>query len=136
MATYVEVTEALVMAGYLTEADLEAAAVLLTKYLSVTDQKKLQEIAADSSTQEQMILKAERYTEQDTGRGDPKSLKVDQEIIQDAFNQDEVDLVKMEALESKLTKQAKRAAKAMVSAGLVEKKNREAVASLIVDLWT
>jgi hypothetical protein len=58
--------------------------------------------------------------EQDAARSNRKSLKADQVII----NQDETDLAKLEALEA-ISKQAKSAAKAMVSAGPISKQNQK-----------
>lgn len=135
MTTTVDVAEALVSEGDLSRENMEAAVALLTEYLSATDQEKLDNVEADSQSQEQTILKAKPYAEQDAARGDPKSLEVDQAIIQDAFNQDEADLAKLQALEARISKQAKRAARAMVSAGLVPKQNQKLVAKLIQQIW-
>jgi len=135
MTTTLAVAEALVSAGELSRENMEAAVAILTEYLSATDQEKLHQAAADSKSQEQMILKAKPYAEQDAARGDPKSLEVDQAIIQDAINQDEADLAKLQALEARISKQAKRAARAMVSAGLIPNQNQKLIAKLIQQIW-
>lgn len=135
MTTSIAVVEALVSEGYLSQEKMEAAVKLLTEHLSATDQQELHHAAADSQSQEQMILKAKPYAEQDAARGDQQSLEVDQAIIRDAFNQDEADLAKLQALEARISKQANRAARALVSAGLVPRQNQKLVAKLIQQIW-
>jgi len=129
------IAEALVKEGYLSQANIEATVALLTQYLSTADRETYRKVEADSRFQEQMILKDGPYVEHDVARGDPKSLKVDQAILQDAFNQDEADLAKLQALEAKISKQAKKAAKAMVSAGLILKQNQKLTIELIYQVW-
>jgi len=135
MTKTVDVAEALVSKGELSWESMEAAVELLADCLSATDQEKLYDLEADSQSQEQTILKAKPYAEQDAARRDPKNLEVDRAIIQDAFNQDEADLAKLQALEARVSKQAKRAARTMVSAGLVPKQNQKLIAKLVQQFW-
>ncbi len=129
------ITEALVKEGYLSRENIEPAVAILTQYLSATDREKYREAESDSRVQEQMILMDKPYAEQDAARGDPKSLNVDQAILQDAFNQDEADLARLRALEAKISKQAKKAVKAMVSAGLVSKQTQNLTIEMIRQVW-
>jgi len=126
---------ALVKEGYLSQENIEVATKLLTQYLSAADREKFQKVEADSHSQEQMILKARTFAEQDAERGNQKNLEVDQAIIQGTFNQDEADLARLQALEARIAKQAKKATKAMVSAGLVSKSNQKLIAKQILQLW-
>jgi len=129
------IAETLVKEGYLSRENIEPAITILAQFLSAADRDKYREVEADSRFQEQMILKDEPYEEQDVARGDSKSLKVDQAILQDAFNQDEADLARLQALDSKISKQAKKAAKAMVSAGLIAKQTQKLTTELIRRVW-
>jgi uncharacterized protein YdaT len=135
MTTIESIAEAMLKEGYLSREHIDPAVALLTQYLSAADRENFRKVEADSQSQEQTILKAKPYAQQDAARRDPKSLAVDQAIIQDAFNQDEADLAKLRALQTRIAKQAKKAAKAMVSAGLIPKQNQQLIIKLIQQVW-
>jgi len=135
MATSIEVAGVLVQAGYLSPDNTENAVVLLAKHLSVADQESYEETEANSSAQEQMIAKAKPYVDQDVEYGDRKNYEVDEDIIKSAYHQDEVDLMELHSMEKRISRQAKKAARSLVSAGLVEKKDLKAVTNLIVSNW-
>ena len=60
MTTHIEVTEALVSAGYLSEADIDAAMEILADSLIVADAEETKAFAAaDISYQERVIAKTE-----------------------------------------------------------------------------
>jgi len=126
---------ALVKEGYLSQENIEVATKLLTQYLSAADREKFQKVEADSHSQERMILKARTFAEQDAERGNQKNLEVDQAILQDAINQDEADLARLQALEASIARQTKKAAKAMVSARLIAKQNQKLTVELIQQIW-
>ncbi len=135
MAAIESITEAMLKQGCLTQENLVAAKAVLAKHLSATDRQKYYELRADSGLQEKMILGDRPYAERDAERGDQKSLKVDRMLIQGARNQDEVDLFEMQALEGRIAKQVHRAAKALVSAELVSRRNQSTAVELIQQTW-
>ena len=85
MTTYIEVTEALVSAGYLSEADVDAALEVLADSLIVADAEETQAFAAaDIVHQEEVIAKAEDLVEVDYEMGEVEDRFVQAEVINSA----------------------------------------------------
>jgi len=136
MGTIQSITLALVEAGYLSPADKTAAAELLAKTLTAYDAVQARADAlADQAEQEEMIAGAAEFAQQDATAGDKKDLSIDRAILQDAKNKDEVDQSAIKHAEAEISRQCKRAAKALVSAGLVEKTYRKDAAEVIHEAW-
>ena len=71
MTTYAEVAGALVRAGYLTDADLEAAAAVLADALVVADAEDMIDTALDDEAyQESMVIEAKKWSDENAAAGD------------------------------------------------------------------
>ena len=137
MANTIEIAQAIAEAGYLQLAEIEGAATLLANVLVFDDVVQARAAAlSDEADQDRMIKGARAMSVQDASRGDKKGLQVDGAIIQDALNQEQVDESIIYHAEESIAKTCKKAGADLASAGLIEKKNRKVVASLIADLWT
>lgn len=136
MTTYVEVAEALVTAGYLTDKKIEAAAALMADTLQISDfEASLEAAIHDETDQERMISGARDMLEQDSETGDKKNLKVDRAILRDAINQEKVDESVARGAEKKIARACHAATVALEKAGLIDKRHRQEVAELIADKW-
>ena len=92
MTTYVEISEALVTAGYLTEADIEAAVNILADALIVDAAEDVEAEAMDDySDQEDLIAEAEVWETDDINADDYESAELDSDIIAEAEIQKEID---------------------------------------------
>lgn len=129
------IVEKMLAEGYLSPENVKAAGVLLAGHLSVKDQLDFEKLELDSISQEQIIQKDKPYAEMAAEAGDRKEMEVNREIIQDALDHEDLDLAEMDILKSGIARQAKKAAKAMVSSGLVSKQNQEPITQLILQMW-
>lgn len=136
MTTYIEVSQALVTAGYLSEADIEAAAEVLEDALIIEEAEDAQEAASqDYSTQEDIVAEVENWASEDAKAGDFAGLEADQEIIQDALAQENVDKDVMATGEAVIAAAYLDAASALLAAELIDEANLQAVAGVISDTW-
>jgi hypothetical protein len=136
MTTYIEVSQALVDAGYLSEADIEAAAEVLEDALIIEEAEDAQEAASqDYSTQEDIVAEVENWASEDAKAGDFDGLAADQEIIQDALAQENVDKDVMATGEAVIAAAYLDAASALLAAELIDEANLQAVAGVISDTW-
>jgi hypothetical protein len=136
MTTYIEVSQALVDAGYLSEADIEAAAEVLEDALIIEEAEDAQEAASqDYSTQEDIVAEVENWASEDAKAGDMDGLEADQEIIQDALAQENVDKDVMATGEAVIAAAYLDAASALLAAELIDEANLQAVAGVISDTW-
>jgi hypothetical protein len=136
MTTYVEVAEALVTAGYLTEADLEAAADILADALIVEVAEEVEAEAMDDySDQEDLIAEAEVWEAEDALEGDVEGALLDDDILADAEIQKEIDEEVVLASEAVIAAAYLDAASALVAAELIDAANLSPVAVLIADVW-
>ncbi len=136
MTTYVEVAEALVTAGYLTEADLEAAADILADALIVEVAEEVEAEAMDDySDQEDLIAEAEVWEAEDALEGDVEGALLDDDILADAEIQKEIDKEVVLASEAVIGAAYLDAASALVAAELIDAANLSPVAVLIADVW-
>jgi hypothetical protein len=136
MTTYIEVSQALASAGYLSEADIEAAADVLEDALIIEEAEDAQEAASqDYSTQEDIVAEVENWASEDAKAGDFDGLEADQEIIQDAVAQEDVDKDVMATGEAVIAAAYLDAASALLAAELIDEANLQAVAGVISDTW-
>lgn len=136
MTTYVEVAEALVTAGYLTEADLEAAADILADALIVEVAEEVEAEAMDDySDQEDLIAEAEVWEAEDALEGDIEGAILDADILTDAEIQKEIDEEVVLASEAVIAAAYLDAASALLAAELIDAVNLSPVAVLIADVW-
>jgi len=136
MTTYVEVAEALVSAGYLTEADLEAAANILADSLIVEVAEEVEAEAMDDySDQEDLIAEAEVWEAEDALEGDIEGAILDNDLIADAEIQKEIDEEAVLASEAVIEAAYLDAAAALVAAELIDEADLSPVAAVIADVW-
>jgi hypothetical protein len=136
MSTIEEVVEALVTAGYLTDADLEAAADVLADALIVEAAEDDEAEAMDDySDQEDLIAEAEVWEAEDTLAGDYQGAAQDADIIADSEIQKEIDKEVVKESETLIAAAYLDAAAALVAAELVDEVNLEPVGAVIADVW-
>jgi len=136
MATYVEVAEALVTAGYLTEADLAAAADVLADVLIVEAAEEVEAEAMDDySDQEDLIAEAEVWEAEDDLAGDSEGADLDDDIIVDAEIQKEIDKEVVLESEAVIAAAYLDAAAALLAAKLIDEADLSPVAAVITDVW-
>jgi hypothetical protein len=136
MTTYIEVAQALVSAGYLSEADIEAAADVLDDALIIADAEEWQDAAADDyTTQEDIISEAEVWEREDEVTGDYASMEEDEEVIGDAIDQAQIDKETMVEAQVEIDAAYMDAASALLAAALIDEANLQAAAAVIADTW-
>ncbi|MFN2151703.1 MAG: hypothetical protein ACK2T5_08910 [Anaerolineales bacterium] len=136
MTTIVEVAEALVTAGYLTETDLEIAADVLADALIVEAAEEDEAEAMDDySDQEDLIAEAEVWEAEDALAGDVEGADQDADILADAEFQKEFDKEVVKESEALITAACLDAAAALVAAELIDEVNLSPVAAVIADVW-
>ena len=136
MTTYVEVAGALVRAGYLTDADVEAAAAVLADALVVADAENAIEAALDDEAyQEGVIIEAEKWSDEDAAAGDFKGADIDNEVIAIAEDHELTDETVIADSEATIAAIYTDAAAALLAAGLIDEANLDAVAAAIDDAW-
>jgi len=135
MATYLEVAQALVDAGYVSDADIQAAAHILTDALVVEAAEEVEAEAMDDySDQEDLIAEAEVWAAEDAVEGDFESVAIDKDIVDDAAEQALADRDTVMAAEIVINAAYTDAAAALLAAALIDEANAEAVAALLADL--
>ena len=136
MTTYVEVTSALVSAGYLSAADIDAAIVVLTDALVVAEAEAAEGAAtADYAAQEDLVAEAEVWANEDVAEGNYVSAEIDEGIIDEAVDQALDDEDAVIAAEAVIAAAYTDAAAALLAAELIDEANLEAAAALISDTW-
>jgi len=135
MTTIEKVAEALVTSGYLTEADLEAAADVLADALIIEAAEEDEAEAMDDfSDQEDLIAEAEVWEAEDMLVGEFEGAAQDADIIVDSEIQKEIDKEVVKESET-LIAAAYQDAAALVAAELIDEVNRSPVAAVIADVW-
>jgi hypothetical protein len=136
MTTYVEVSQALVTAGYLSDADVEAAAAVLADALVVAEAEDAEAAALDDEVfQEDVIAAAEDLADLDVDAGDFEDLAIQQEIIGDAEDEEFDDEAIIAGAEATIATAYADAAAALVAAELIDEAEADAVAGVITDVW-
>ncbi len=135
MTTYIEAAQALVDAGYLTDADIEAAAEILFDALVVVEAEAAEAAAMeDYSDQEDLIAESEVWASEDEAEGDFDLVEIDEEIIDDAVEQALEDEDIVIPAESVIEAAYINAAAALLAAELIDEANAKAVAALLANL--
>ena len=136
MTTYVEVSQALVTAGYLSDADVEAAAAVLADALVVADAEAAEAAALDDEGfQERTIVAAEDLAELDAEADDFEDAAIQEEIIEEAEDLEFEDEGIIADAEATIAVAYADAAAALVAAELIDEANADAVAGVIADAW-
>lgn len=136
MTTYLEVVQSLVDAGYLSDADVEAAIAVLEDALIAAAAEDAQDaVAQDYTHQEDLIAEAQVWAKEDAATGDDESAVIDDEIIEEAEDKMEVDRVVMAGAEDVIDDAYADAAAALLAAELIDEANLDAVAAVIADTW-
>jgi hypothetical protein len=136
MTTYVEVARGLVTAGYLSDADVEAAAAVLADALVVAEAQDAEAAALDDvAFQEDVIAAAENLANLDVTAGDFEDFAIQGEIIQEAQDQESEDEAIVADAETTIAAAYTDATAALVAAELIDAANADAVADAIADAW-
>ena len=135
MATNMEVAQVLVSAGYLSAADIEAAADVLDDALIIEMAEEVEGQASDDySIQEDVIAEVDNWAAEDALEGDEESLEDDLEIIAEALDEEDADMAVMAVSEVVIAEAYLDAASALLAAELIDAANRDAVAAAIADV--
>ena len=135
MATNMEVAQVLVSAGYLSAADIEAAADVLDDALIIEMAEEAEGQASDDySIQEDVIAEVDNWAAEDALEGDEESLEDDLEIIAEALDEEDADMAVMAVSEVVIAEAYLDAASALLAAELIDAANRDAVAAAIADV--
>jgi hypothetical protein len=135
MATYLEFAQALVDAGYLSDADIRAAADILADALVIEAAEEAEADAMDDyGDQEDTIAEAEVWAAEDVAEGDFESLAIDKDIVDDAAEQALDDRDTVIAAEAVIDAAYTDAVAALLAAAIIDEANAEAVASLLADI--
>jgi len=136
MTTYAEVAHALVRAGYLSDADVEAAAAVLADALVVADAEDAKTAALeDEAFQEDTIAAALDLAELDAEADDFEDAAIQEEIIEEAEDLEFEDEAIIADAEAAIAAAYADAAAALVAAELIDGANADAVAGVIADVW-
>jgi hypothetical protein len=132
---YREVALALVDAGYLSDADIEAATDILADALIITAAEDVEAAAMDDyNAQEDLIAEAQVWAAEDAAAGDFESVAIDKDIVDDAAEQALDDRDTVIAAEAVIDAAYTDAAAALLAAAIIDEANAEAVASLLADI--
>ena len=136
MTIYFEVTKALVSAGYLSEADMDAAMVVLKDALVVADAEKAKAFALeDIAYQEEVTARAEDLAEIDVQMGEVEDRFIQAEVINSAEILAEGDAAMIEKADAVIVAAYTDAAAALLAAELIDEANLEATVSVIEEVW-
>lgn len=136
MTVYFEVTKALVSAGYLSEADMDAAMVVLKDALVVADAEKAKAFALeDIAYQEEVTARAEDLAEIDVQMGEVEDRFVQAEVINSAEILAEGDAAMIEKADAVIVAAYTDAAAALLTAELIDEANLEATVIVIEEVW-
>ncbi|MEZ4517765.1 MAG: hypothetical protein R3C44_13390 [Chloroflexota bacterium] len=129
MTTYLDLARALMDAGYVSDADVQAAAAVLADALIVEAAEDAEAAAMeDYNEQEDIIAEAEVWTAEDAAEGDLDLVDVDEDIIEDAADQALVDREIVMQAEAIIEAAYDDAAAALLAAALIDEAEVEAVA--------
>ena len=136
MTTYAEVAQVLVTAGYLTEADLDAAAVVLANTLLVEDaQREEDDALRDEARQQELIAGLTIEASTDSAIGDYVGHKVAEGEIAKARAEQDQDEAIIENAQAKINFAYNDAAAALLAAELIDEGDLDDVSGAIAELW-
>ncbi len=136
MTTTVEVANALVSAGYLTDAEVEAAAAVLADALVVADAEETIDAALDDEAyQEGVIVEAEERSDEDAAVLDFEDADIEDGVIAEAEDREVVDEQIIAEAEDTIAVAYSDAAAALLAAELIDEADLDDVAEAIADVW-
>jgi hypothetical protein len=126
----------LVAAGYLTDADVDAAAVVLVDTLRIEKAKQEQADAfKDEAAQQELIAGLEIEASTDAAIGDFVGSHVAEDRIAKARAEQDEDEAIIEDAETTIAFAYTDAAAALLAAELIDKANQDDVAEVIAGVW-
>lgn len=135
MPTYSELAQALADAGYVSDADIQAAVDILTDALIIEAAEAVEAEAMDDyNEQEDLIAKAENWVAEDAVAGDVELAEIDTDIIVDAADQAMADRDTVIIAEAVIDAAYEDAAAALLAAEIIDAANVTAVAALLANL--
>ena len=135
MPTYSELAQALADAGYVSDADIQAAVDILTDALIIEAAEAVEAEAMDDyNEQEDLIAKAENWVAEDAVAGDVELAEIDTDIIVDAADQAMADRDTVIIAEAVIDAAYEDAAAALLAAEIIDAANVTAVAALLSNL--
>jgi hypothetical protein len=136
MVTNAEVAQALVAAGYLSETDLDAAAVVLADTLLVEEtQREEADALKDEAAQQELIAGLTIEASTDSAIGDFVGQQVAEgEIAKARAEQDEDEAI-IENAQATIVFAYNDAAAALLAAELIDEANLDNVATAIAGVW-
>jgi hypothetical protein len=135
--TTAAIAQALADAGYLSNADLDAAADILADALVVEEAEAIESTAlVDKAEQEETILDAEFLADTAVAAADFETEAAAQDVIDDAFVAVVEDKAIIDEAETVIEAAYSDAAAALLAAELIDEANLEAAAGLIAEVWT
>ena len=135
MPTYSELAQALADAGYVSDADIQAAVDILTDALIIEAAEAVEAEAMDGyNEQEDLIAKAENWVAEDAVAGDVELAEIDTDIIVDAADQAMADRDTVIIAEAVIDAAYEDAAAALLAAEIIDAANVTAVAALLANL--
>jgi hypothetical protein len=135
LPTYIELAQELANAGYVSDADIQAAADILTDAFVIDAAEAVEAEAMDDyNKQEDLIAKAENWVAEDAVAGDVELAEIDTDIIVDAADQAMADRDTVLAAEVVIEAAYEDAAAALLAAEIIDEANAAAVAALLADL--
>jgi hypothetical protein len=136
MVTNAEVAQALVTAGYLTDADLDAAAVVLADSLVVEEaQREEADALKDEAAQQELIAGLTIEASTEGAIGDFVGQQVAEgEIAKARAEQDEDEAI-IEDAQATIAYAYSDAAAALLAAELIDEANLDDVAAVIAGVW-
>jgi hypothetical protein len=136
MTTYAIVAQALVEAGYLTDADIDAAVDILADALVVDEAEEVEAAAIeDAFDQEDVIDAAEALAEEHSSRGNWDAVDDDEAIIDEAKARFEADVDIIAAAENTIDAAYADAAAALLTAELIDEATVDDAAVVIANAW-
>ena len=136
MTTYLEVAQALVRAGYVSDADIDAAASVLEAALVIESaQDAVAEALADEVYQEGLIADAGAMADLDAEMGTYEDEEMDMETIEDAQVRVDADEGVIANAQNWMAAAYRDAAAALLAAELVDEANLDDVAGVIASVW-
>ncbi len=136
MTTYLEVTQALISAGLLSEADREAAVAILRDHLIVAEAEETKAFAEeDMDYQDKVIADARDLAETYLEMGQIEDRFIQADVINAATSLKESDMDKIDEADAYIAMAYEEAAAALLAALLIDEANVEATINIITEIW-
>ncbi len=136
MTTYLEVTQALISAGLLSEADREAAVAILRDHLIVAEAEETKAFAEeDMDYQDKVIADARDLAETYLEMGQIEDRFIQADVINAATSLKESDMDKIDEADAYIAMAYEEAAADLLAALLIDEANVEATINIITEIW-